>query len=335
MDNHFTITIDDHNGITHFSLHKFVKKALFYLVIIVFSTIFLSVATIFYFNHNLDKIDKKNSELIEKNTLLNKTFQETQEALKLKSDELKVKIEELERQTEAFNEKRMEIHELSSSLNAIETLIGIVPDKNSSIEDRVNLTQLATEHKATILQFIPNGSPILYKGITSKYGNRIHPVLKRKEFHNGIDMRAKMNTPVYATADGVIEWSGMHKKSGYGKLVIIQHNYGFKTYYGHLNKISVKSKQFVRKGDLIAYTGNTGRSSGPHLHYEIKYFYRTVNPYWFVKWDMENYNEIFEKEKKVIWSVLVEATRGVLVPNPTNIVALTYEEEQKKHKKGK
>ena len=328
MNDHFTVTIDDHNGVTHFNLHKFVKKALLYLIIIVFSTIFFSVATIFYFNHNLDIIDEKNSKLIQKNSALTEIFKDTQEALKLKT-------EELERKTEDFNEKRMEISELSSSLNAIETLIGLTPDRNSSIEDRGNLTQLATEHKATILQFIPNGSPIIYKGITSKYGNRMHPVLKRKEFHNGTDMRAKMNTPVYATADGVVEWSGLHKKSGYGKLVIIQHNYGFKSYYGHLNKLVVKSKQFVQRGDLIAYTGNTGRSSGPHLHYEIKYFYRTVNPYWFLKWSMENYNEIFEKVDKVLWSVVVEATKGILVPNPTQIVALTYKEEKKKQKKGR
>jgi len=332
MDNHFTVTIDDHNGVTHFNLHKFVKKAFIYIIITIFSTIFIAVTTIFYLDNNLNKIDSKNSKLIEKNKALTQTFKETQKALELKIEELKLKEEALEMQTEAFNEKRMEISELSSSLNAIETLMGIVPDKNSTIEDRVNLTQLDMEQKATILQFIPNGSPIIYNGLTSKYGNRIHPVLKRKEFHNGIDMRAKMNTPVYATADGVIEWAGLHKKSGYGKLVIIQHNYGFKSYYGHLNKIIIKTKAFVRKGDLIAYTGNTGRSSGPHLHYEIKYFYRTVNPYWFVKWNMENYNEIFDKEKKVLWSVLVEATKGILVPNPTKIVALTYKEEKKRKK---
>jgi len=335
MNDHFTVTIDDNNGVTHFNLHKFVKKAFFYLIGVIFSSIFMSISIVIYLNYNLDKIDIKNSKLIEKNSALTKIFKDTQEALKLKTDELKLQTEALEMQTEAFNEKRMEIDELSSSLNAIETLIGIAPDKNSSIEDRVNLTQLDTEHKATILQFIPNGSPIVYKGITSKYGERMHPILKRKEFHNGIDMRAKMNTPVYATADGVIEWAGLHKKSGYGKLVIIQNNYGFKSYFGHLNKIVVKTKAFVKRGDLIAYTGNTGRSNGPHLHYEIRYFYRSVNPYWFVKWSMQNYNEIFKKVDNVLWSVVVEATQGILVPNPTKIVALTYKEEQKKHKKGK
>lgn len=322
MHDHFTVTIDDHNGVTHFNLHRFVKKFLLYLTLSILTTIFIGVTTILYLNHSVDQIAQKKEkveeayrELVKKNRQLNSVFETTKDALELK--------------TEEFNQKRMEMYELSSSLNAIETLIGIAPNKDSTIEDRVNLTQLDTEHKATILQFIPNGSPVVYNGITSKYGNRIHPVLKRKEFHNGIDMKAKVNTPVYATADGVIEWTGMHKKSGYGNLIIIQHNYGFKSYYGHLNKVVVKkTKQFVKKGELIAYSGNTGRSSGPHLHYEIKYFYRALNPYWFVKWDIENYNEIFEKEKKVVWSSLIEATKNIKVPNPTKTIPLTYEEEK-------
>jgi murein DD-endopeptidase MepM/ murein hydrolase activator NlpD len=116
-----------------------------------------------------------------------------------------------------------------------------------------------------------------------------------------------MRTPIYATADGIVEWAGYHKQSGYGKLIILQHNYGFKTYFGHLNKIVVKSGKFVKKGDLIAYSGNSGMSNGPHLHYEVRYMSRAVNPYWFVKWDIKNYKEIFEKEKRIPWQSLVTA----------------------------
>jgi murein DD-endopeptidase MepM/ murein hydrolase activator NlpD len=70
---------------------------------------------------------------------------------------------------------------------------------------------------------------IKYRGITSKYGWRIHPTLKKREFHPGLDMKASMRTKIYATADGVIEYAGNHKRSGYGRLIIIDHNYGFKT----------------------------------------------------------------------------------------------------------
>jgi murein DD-endopeptidase MepM/ murein hydrolase activator NlpD len=126
-------------------------------------------------------------------------------------------------------------------------------------------------------------------------------------------MKAKMKTPVYATADGVVEFSGMHKRSGYGNLVIIQHNYGFKTYFGHLNKIAVKAGKFVKKGDLIAYTGTTGMSNGPHLHYEVRYLARVVNPFWFLKWNVTNYQEIFKKEKKIPWQSLIAATANIKV----------------------
>ena len=130
-------------------------------------------------------------------------------------------------------------------------------------------------------------------------------------------MKAKMKTPVYATADGIVEYSGLHKKSGFGNLVILQHNYGFRTYFGHLNKVVVKSGKFVRKGDLIAYTGNSGMSSGPHLHYEIRFIQRAINPFWFVKWNVKNYKDIFEKEKKIPWQSLITMMAHIRVQNPT------------------
>lgn len=170
---------------------------------------------------------------------------------------------------------------------------------------------------ATLLQFIPNGSPIEYSGITSKFGFRIHPTLDRREFHRGSDMKAEMNTPVYATADGMVEFAGMHKKSGYGNLIILQHNYGFKTYFGHLNKVVIKSGHFIRKGELIAYTGNTGMSNGPHLHYEVRFTSRAINPFWFIKWDIKNYSEIFEKEQTIPWQSLIAATANIKVQKPT------------------
>ena len=228
----------------------------------------------------------------------------------------------------ALLDKKKELDELSDSLSEIETLIGLSPIENTSIKERVNATKLSSNHMAALLQFIPNGSPIEYNGITSKYGYRIHPTLKRKEFHGGSDLKAKMNTPVYATADGIIEWAGFHKQSGYGKLVIIEHNYGFKSYFGHLNKIVVKSTKFVKKGDLIGYTGNTGMSSGPHLHYEIKFIHRRVNPYYFIKWTVENYKEIFEKEKKIPWQSLIMATAHLKVVKVTQTQQLSQREQK-------
>jgi len=219
---------------------------------------------------------------------------------------------------------------VSDSLSEIEVLIGLNPIESSSLQERVDSAKQSSQHRATLLQLIPSGSPIKYTGITSKFGWRKHPILKKKEFHRGLDMKAKMNTPVYAPADGIVEWAGVHKKSGFGKLVILQHSYGFRTNFGHLNKIVVKSRQFVRKGTLIAYTGNSGMSNGPHLHYEIRFMYTTMNPYYFVKWNMKNYSEIFEKEKKIPWQSLITATAQLKVQNPTQTLPSSQKVVQSK-----
>ncbi len=303
MNDHFTVTITDDNGVKQFNLHHFIKQALVYALSFIGALALISIATMLYLNYSVDEIQEKRDgiesaylELQEKNENLQTTMNDTRNSLLL---------------------KKQELNELSDSLSQIETMIGIAPVADTSLQDRVNLTKLNSEHMATLLQLIPSGSPIEYRGITSKFGYRIHPTLNRREFHRGSDMKAKKGTPVYATADGIVEYAGRHKKSGFGKLVILQHSFGFRSYFGHLNKIVIKSNRFVKKGDLIAYSGNTGMSSGPHLHYEIRFIHNAVNPYYFIKWNVENYNDIFEKEKKIPWQSLITATANLRVLKPT------------------
>jgi len=303
MDNHFTITINDDNGVRQFNLHQAVKKGIWYVFGFIAFVALFAVATILYLNYAVDKIEDRRLDMQEayekielKNTNLNTSMKETQVALFL---------------------KKKELNEVSDSLSEIETLIGLNPESDTSLQERVTQTKLNSEHMAALLQLIPSGSPIEYKGVTSKFGYRIHPTLKSRELHRGIDLRAKMKTPVYASADGIIEYAGYHKKSGFGRLVILEHSYGFKSYYGHLNKIVVKYGKFVRKGTLIAYTGNSGMSSGPHLHYELRFLHRTVNPFHFIKWNVKNYKDIFEKEKKIPWQSLIAATTHIKIPSPT------------------
>jgi len=110
-------------------------------------------------------------------------------------------------------------------------------------------------------------------------------------------MKAKIVTEVYATANGVVEYAGYHRKSGFGRLVVLNNSYGFRTYFAHLGKINVKLGQVIQKGDLIALTGNSGRSKGPHLHYEIRFMQKAVNPFWFIKWTMNNSRrELYKRE---------------------------------------
>ncbi len=303
MNDHFTVTITDDNGVKQFNLHHFVKRAILYALGFIGGLALVSIATMLYLDHSVDEIQEKRDgienaylELQEKNENLQSSMSYTRNSLLL---------------------KKRELEELSDSLLEIETMIGIAPIADRSLQERVNLTKLNSEHMATLLQLIPSGSPVEYKGITSKFGYRIHPTLNRREFHRGSDMKAKMKTPVYATADGIVEYAGRHKKSGFGRLVILQHAFGFRSYFGHLNKIVIKSTRFVKKGDLIAYSGNSGMSSGPHLHYEIRFIHNAVNPFYFIKWNIENYNDIFEKEKKIPWQSLITATANLRVIKPT------------------
>ena len=319
MDNHFTITLHDDNGVKQINLHQFVKKAIGYIFGFIALITLIAVGTILYLNSSIDTMEEKRegvqaayNQLQDKNKQLQLTMSNTQASLL---------------------EKQKELHELSDSLSEIETMIGISPSTHEiSLQERVNLTKVNSEHMATLLQLIPNGSPIEYRGITSKFGYRIHPTLNKKEFHRGTDMKAKMRTPVYAPADALVEYAGMHKKSGFGRLVILRHALGFRTYYGHLNKVVVKSKRFVKKGDLIAYTGNSGMSNGPHLHYEIRFLHNVVNPFWFIKWTVENYNDIFEKEKKIPWQSLVTATANIKVLKPTQTLPSSLQVRKSKGK---
>ncbi|MEY2949030.1 MAG: hypothetical protein RLZZ248_231 [Bacteroidota bacterium] len=127
---------------------------------------------------------------------------------------------------------------------------------------------------------IPDILPIkegLYKSISSGYGMRVHPVLKKERFHHGIDFAAALGTPVRATADGeVIEVA--FKKNTYGNMVRIKHDNGVETLYAQLQDYTVQEGQKVQRGEMVGHVGNSGMSTAPHLHYEVRVDGRTVNP---------------------------------------------------------
>lgn len=112
--------------------------------------------------------------------------------------------------------------------------------------------------------------------MTSGFGMRRSPFSGKPKMHEGLDIAASIGTPVYATADGIVSQS--ESVAGYGKLVVIDHGYGYKTYYGHNSKLNVKVGQKVRRGDRIASVGNTGSSTGAHLHYEVRLNGVPLNP---------------------------------------------------------
>lgn len=123
---------------------------------------------------------------------------------------------------------------------------------------------------------IPSRNPLDGAALTSGFGMRTHPVLGGRRGHKGVDLAMPTGTPVYATADGVISKADWF--SSYGLYISIEHGGKIQTRYGHLSRLSVASGQSVKKGDLIGYVGSTGRSTGPHLHYEVRIAGIAVNP---------------------------------------------------------
>lgn len=135
------------------------------------------------------------------------------------------------------------------------------------------------KNKFKMLASIPAIMPIAIKDfrrISSGYGWRIHPIYKTRKFHDGMDFNGTIGTPIHATGDGVIIQCSSVR--GYGKKVVIDHGYGYKTIYAHLSGYNVKKGQKVRRGEVVAFLGNTGSSTGPHIHYEIRKNNKTVNP---------------------------------------------------------
>ena len=148
-----------------------------------------------------------------------------------------------------------------------------------------------------MLKCIPAIQPVANKNLkytASGYGMRIDPVYKTAKFHNGMDFSANIGTPVYATGDGVIKKAGW--QSGYGKIIVVSHGFGYETWYAHLNKYNVRVGQKVVRGEVIGEVGNTGKSTGPHLHYEVHLKGKVVNPvnYYFMDLSAEEYDQMIE-----------------------------------------
>lgn len=146
------------------------------------------------------------------------------------------------------------------------------------------------ENKEKLFAAIPAIQPVANKqliALASGFGIRIHPIYKVRKMHTGVDFAAAIGTPIYATADGTIDKVDV-SFSGYGKVIEIDHGFGYRSRYAHMHGFAVRQGQKVKRGDLIGYVGNTGLSTAPHLHYEVfvngshanpvHYFFNDLNP---------------------------------------------------------
>ncbi len=148
-----------------------------------------------------------------------------------------------------------------------------------------------------MLQCIPAIQPVSNKNLkqtASGYGMRIDPIYKTPKFHAGMDFSANIGTPVYATGDGVVTKAGW--ESAYGNIIKIDHGYGYATWYAHLSAYKVRRGQRVKRGEVIGAVGNTGKSTGPHLHYEVHLKGRVQNPvnYYFMDLSAEDYDRMID-----------------------------------------
>lgn len=177
------------------------------------------------------------------------------------------------------------LKEADAKLDQIQTKLKLQESSYVSLFETLKTKEDELRHVPSILPV--NGTFI------SGFGMREHPILGIRKLHTGLDFTCKIGTPIYATGDGVVAYCG-RKSNGYGIHIDINHGYGYTTKYAHLNEIKVRRGQKVKRGDIIGYSGNTGLSKGPHLHYEIirsgskinpiDYFYADLRPHEYVKY---------------------------------------------------
>src|SRR5690606_11217242 len=183
------------------------------------------------------------------------------------------------------------IVDLSSKVDRLKRKLYI----ESKSQDEI--VQLA-ENKEKLYAAIPAIQPISNEqlvALASGFGMRIHPVYKVRKLHTGIDFAAPIGTPIYATADGTVAEVSV-RFSGYGKMIEIDHGFGYRTRYAHMHDFAVRQGQNIKRGELIGYVGDTGLSTAPHLHYEVLRNGTQINPvhYFFNDLTPAEYEKIVE-----------------------------------------
>lgn len=167
----------------------------------------------------------------------------------------------------------------TSIINQIKNL------RNRLFAQSVSFTSVENmvKNKEALLAATPAIQPVSNKDLSrlaSGFGYRIDPVYKTTKFHAGLDFAAPQGSPVYATADGVVQLAG-NTGNGYGNHVVINHGFSYETLYGHMVRVKVRAGQKVRRGEVVGWVGSTGKSTGPHLHYEVHKNGRDINPVYY------------------------------------------------------
>ena len=204
-----------------------------------------------------------------------------------------LRARQLERRKEIQILAGMDSEELS---NGIAKKLSSIYNRIVSQEKSYKEIEKMVKNKEQLLASTPAIQPLSNKDldrVSSGFGYRIDPLYKTVKFHPGLDFTAPQGTPVYATADGVIEIAG-NLGNGYGNHIVIDHGYSYNTLYGHLFRIKAKIGQRVKRGEVIGHVGNTGKSTGPHLHYEVIKGRKHLDPIYFF------YNDLTPEQYQLI-----------------------------------
>ena len=157
-----------------------------------------------------------------------------------------------------------------------ETTFGVLRELLGVLEDRLTTVRRGLEGRQALASALPRLWPLTSGWLTSNFGTRTDPLTGEAETHTGLDISAARGTAVHATADGTVELAGFN--GNYGNCVELSHGFGITTRYGHLSSFAVRPGQAVQRGEVIGYVGATGRTTGPHLHYEILLNGQPINP---------------------------------------------------------
>ncbi len=166
---------------------------------------------------------------------------------------------------------------LNDTIDAVDVLKGNFTEQEITVNEMIELMREKNDKIAAIPSIYPTNGYI-----TSLYGYRIDPVYGGRALHTGIDIANSHGSPVYATADGVVT-SAVYSSNGLGNQIRINHGNGFETFYGHNSRLAVRTGDYVKKGEVIAYVGRTGKATGPHVHYEVVLYGQKINPISYLK----------------------------------------------------
>lgn len=190
------------------------------------------------------------------------------------------RAKQLENQLEIATIQRLKDDQLVAS---IVTTLNNLSSRLSAQKKSYDEVEELVKNKEQLLSHTPAIQPVSNKDlnrIASGFGYRIDPVYKTTKFHAGLDFSAPQGTPIYATADGTVSTAG-NSGNGYGNHVIINHGYGYETLYGHMVRVKTRNGQTVKRGEVIGWVGSTGKSTGPHCHYEVHKNGEKINPIYF------------------------------------------------------